>query len=56
MLVACCMACALLLPLVSESQRSDLNDGESMEKAFIAEKEEGKHFKVVSNWPNSGNT
>lgn len=52
MLVACCMAlCIAASPaeLVSEIQRSDLNDGESMGKASVAEKEEGKHFKVVSN-------
>lgn len=35
--------------LVSGSQRSDLNDEESMGKASVAAKEEGKHFKVVSN-------
>lgn len=52
MLVACCVAlCIAASPaeLVSEIQRSDLNDGESMGKASVAEKEEGKHFTVVSN-------
>lgn len=52
MLVACYVVlCSAASPaeLVGEIQRSDLNDGESMGKASVAGKAEGKHFMVVSN-------
>lgn len=51
MLVACyvVLCIAASAELVSEIQGSDLNDGESMGKASVAEKEEGKHFMVVFN-------
>lgn len=51
-LVACCVAlCIAASPaqLLGEIQRSDLKGGESLGKASVVEKEEGKHFKVVSN-------
>jgi len=50
---ACCLLrgivpCCFPAELATEIQGSELNDGEGMGKASVAEKEEGKHFKVVS--------